>query len=209
MNTKQNTNSKKYKNIIFDMGNVLLRYEPETFLDIEGITDPEERNILLENINHSPNWAKMDTGEWNEEDLEEEVVKVLPENLHEVARRLISKWDDPILLVQGMEELVKRCKDEGYKIYLLSNASRRQSEYWENVPGHQYFDGTVVSAFVEMVKPDPEIYKHLLEKFDLKAEECLFIDDLERNIKGAQDQGIDGFLFNGNTKELENFIFGE
>ena len=65
------------------------------------------------------------------------------------------------------------------------------------------FDGIVVSSDVKMIKPNPAIYKYILETYNLKPEECLFIDDVEANVKAAEKAGIKGFLFENNYEELK------
>ena len=201
--------NKQIKNLIFDMGNVLMKWAPEEFLDREGITNSEDRELLLKLTFRSEGWMKLDRGDWDEENLAAAVLPQLPVHLREKAHRLICHWDEPILPVEGMADLVLKCKDAGYGIYLLSNASRHQHDYWERVPGHELFDGLVVSADILKVKPDPAIYTYLLDTYHLKAEECLFIDDMPRNTNAAEPLGFNTYVFNGNTKELENYIFNK
>lgn len=194
------------KNIIFDMGRVLVEFYPEDFLTKEGITDKAERELLLREIFHHEDWTNMDAGIMNEQEMYDEAVKRIPEHLHQTAHNLIFDWNDPIIPVKGMEDFVRECKEKGYGIYLLSNASVAQPVYWLRIPGHQYFDGTVVSALEKIMKPDVRIYQILLDRYGLKAEECLFIDDVERNIKGAEKAGIRGYLFDGNVDKLRKYM---
>ena len=105
-----------------------------------------------------------------------------------------------------MEALVKELKEKGYGVYLLSNASFRQPEYWNRVPGSQYFDGTMVSAFVKRVKPEHEIYELFYVRFGLDPRECLFIDDSIANIEGAEHAGMDGIVFHGDVQELRGAL---
>ncbi len=198
---------KKIDTIIFDMGNVLMSFEPETFLSRAGVEDKADRQLLLDVIFKSKDWPRLDTGEWDEKDLEECAKSKLPTRLHEAAGILINRWDDPIIPVTGMEELVKKCKDSGFRLLLLSNASRRQHEYWERVPGHQYFEDTVISADVRMVKPDKDIFTYTIEKFNLNPSSCLFVDDVESNLAGAQSVGINTFLFKKDAASLERYIW--
>ena len=183
------------KNIIFDMGRVLVEFCPEDFLTREGITDKDERELLLREIFHHEDWTNMDAGIMDEQEMYDKAVKRIPEHLYQTAHNLIFDWNDPIILVKGMAEFVRDCKQRGYGIYLLSNASVAQPVYWLRIPGHQYFDGTVVSALEKVMKPDIRIYQILLDRFSLKPDECLFIDDVERIIKGAEKAGIKGYLF--------------
>ena len=126
----------------------------------------------------------------------------LPERLHEQAHLLVDRWDRPILPVPGMAELVRELKEAGYGVYLLSNASYRQHEYWPRVPGSEYFDGTLISADVKLVKPCAEIYELLYSTFGLIPGECLFIDDSAPNIESAERTGMPGIVFHGDADEL-------
>ena len=92
----------------------------------------------------------------------------------------------------GMAELVRELKGSGYGIYLLSNASIRQHEYWPRIPASRFFDGTLISADHHVIKPQPEIYRLCLERFGLKAEECIFVDDMAHNVEGAVFCGVCG-----------------
>lgn len=192
--------------IILDMGNVLLRYDPERFLDRLHIHDPQDRVLLLGEIFHSPLWPKLDSGELTEEDLEKHALSYLPQRLHTAAHTLIFHWDDPIEPIPGMDAFLTDCKNAGLGLYLLSNASVRQPEYWPQVPGSQLFDGTVVSAFCRCVKPSGEIYRHTLEKFQLQPQECLFVDDMEANVRATQAVGLHGFIFKGDVAALRRYI---
>lgn len=107
----------------------------------------------------------------------------------------------------GMEELVCSLKNRGYRIYLLSNASHRLRVYETEIPGHQYFDGTIVSAEEKLLKPEPEIYERLFEKYGLFPEECFFIDDKPENVEGGKACGMDGYCFaDGDLEKLKVFL---
>ena len=194
------------RNIIFDMGNVLIKYDPEYFILRLGIESSRDRALLLREIFASSDWPLLDAGKLSEEDLMQRLNLRLPERLHASAHRLLFHWDDPLIAIAGMEEFIQECKQLGLSIYLLSNASHRQKEYWNRVPGHSYFDGTIVSAFTGFTKPMPEIYTYLLKHFCLKAEECLFVDDVYENIIGAERMGMKGFLFEGRVDDLRRTI---
>lgn len=194
------------KNIIFDMGNVLIRYEPEYFIDRLGIESNSDRRLLLNSIFRSPDWPLLDRGELSEDELETRVRERLPERLHDYAHQLIFEWDVPIEPVPGMADFIADCKRAGTGVYLLSNASLRQREYWNRIPGHEHFDGRVVSAEVRCVKPMPEIYRYLVDTYKLDAQECLFVDDVWENINAAEQVGIRGFLFTGNVETLRSEV---
>ena len=144
----------------------------------------------------------MDRGSMTDEEAAVSVCKRLPEHLHDTARKLVQMWDRPILPIPGMYELIEELKANGYGIYLLSNASYRQHDYWPRVEASKFFDGTLISADEKVVKPQPEIYRLLLQRFSLKAEECFFIDDVPANIEGAFYCGIPGAVFHGSAALL-------
>ena len=182
------------RNILFDMGNVLIYFDREVFMDRLGVSE-EDKKLLMRQVFLSVEWVRMDRGSMVEADAVASCCTRLPERLHETAEKLIAMWDRPILPIPGMYELIEELKGKGYGIYLLSNASLRQHEYWPRIEASRFFVGTLISADEGVIKPQPEIYRLILERFNLKAEECFFIDDVPANIEGALCCGIPGAVF--------------
>ena len=110
------------RNILFDMGQVLLTFDRKLFLDRLNVTE-EEKQLLLREVFLSVEWVQMDRGTKTEATALETMCARLPEHLHPAAEELVCRWDEPILPVPGMYELVEELKAAGYGIYLLSNAS--------------------------------------------------------------------------------------
>ena len=189
------------KNILFDMGNVLIHFDRRVFLDRLDISE-EDKQLLLREVFLSVEWVQMDRGTLREETAEPLMCKRLPKHLHNVVHQLVSCWDEPMLPIAGMAELVEELKKKGYGIYLLSNASIRQHEYWPRIPASQFFDGTIISADEHVMKPHPDYYLRALERFSLTAEECFFIDDVPANIEGALFCGIPGAVFRADVPLL-------
>lgn len=190
-----------YKNIIFDMGNVLLRFDPDLFIERTGVTG-EDKALLNREVYRSLEWARMDRGSLTEQEAGDLICARVPQRLHDAVRKLVAFYDRPILGFDGMYDLIAELKAKGYGVYLLSNASLSQHDYWPRLPESRFFDGTLISADVKLVKPQPEIYLLLLQKFGLRAHECLFIDDAIINIEGAYYCGIDGIVFHGDVALL-------
>lgn len=111
-----------------------------------------------------------------------------------------------ILPVEGILELLQTLKKNGYRLYLLSNAAIRQHEYWARAEASKLMDGTLISADVKLLKPDPQIYQTFMKKFDLKAEECVFIDDTPINVEGALYENMAGIVFNMNADALKQTL---
>lgn len=191
------------QNILFDMGNVLIHFDRKVFLDRLDVTE-EEKQQLLREVFLSVEWVQMDRGTLAEPEAEVQICRRLPEHLHPAVHSLVSLWDEPMLPVAGMAELVAELKQNGYGIYLLSNASIRQHEYWPKIPGWQFFDGKVISADEKIMKPHPDYYRIALERFGLKPEECFFIDDVPANIEGALFCGISGAVFHKDVSLLRS-----
>ena len=192
------------RNIIFDMGNVLIYYDPDAFLDRINLKDPADRALLKRDIYLSLEWSMMDRGSQTDDEAAEIMVERVPEHLQESVHKLVNEWERPILPIKGMEELVRELKSNGYSIYLLSNASYRQQVYWPEIPASELFDGTLISADVHLVKPQPEIYKLLCSRFSLKEEECVFIDDSTANAEGAVFSGMKAVVFHDDAQELRS-----
>ncbi|MBQ1366098.1 MAG: HAD family phosphatase [Clostridia bacterium] len=191
------------RNIVFDMGNVIIRFDPNLFIDREEITDPADRKLILNELFQSLEWAQMDSGLLTEETAEPLILSRFPDRLKPRVRHLLYNWAYPRDTIPGMEELVLRLKSAGYGIYLLSNASKAQHLYWPKVPVSKHFDGTLISCDVGFVKPMREIYETFTKRFSLLPEECVFIDDVTSNVAGAVACGWHGIVFHGDSDELE------
>lgn len=189
------------RNILFDMGNVLIRFDRKLFLDRLDLSEAD-KEILLRDVFASVDWAHMDRGTKTEAMALESMKARLPQRLHAAAEEMTLRWDEPLIPIEGMYELVEELKEKGYGIYLLSNASVRQHAYWLRIPASRFFDGTLISADEHVMKPQPEIYRLCLQRFGLKAEESFFIDDMAHNIEGALFCGLSGAVFHGDVNRL-------
>ena len=181
-----------YKNIIFDLGGVMVDFDPHKYLiDLFGNRGLEEEVYDL--TFGSREWRLLDAGritrrEANERMLERaravgrgfEVEGVLDDWMHILRPRL------------RMLELVRRLKNHGYCVYYLSNIPQDVLELLTERGVLAQFDGGVASCEVQVNKPDPQIYKALLKKYQLKASECIFIDDRLENVQAAFALGFAG-----------------
>lgn len=190
------------RNIVLDMGQVMIRWQPEYYLSQGNFTE-EERELLLKEVFRSVEWVRLDRGSISLEEGAAAMRSRLPEHLHgAVWDNAIDWYRWPIVPMPGMAELVRELKEKGYGIYLLSNAAIRMRENAPRIPGIEVFDGLFFSSEHRLLKPQHEIYETFFETFGLKGEECFFVDDAVVNIEGALECGMSGFVFRGSAEEL-------
>jgi len=189
------------KNIVFDMGNVLIKYDPSQF--ITAFTSNEDhQQLLLKRIFYTDEWEQYDQGTITKEEIINKARKLLPEILHSSIPIVMDTWFEKMTPISGMEEVVKTLKKNGYSIYLLTNVSQDFYSFKDVVPGMDYFDGRFISSDWKCIKPDAEIYQLFFNHFNLEPTECFFIDDLAINIEAAASQGMQGHIFDGNISEM-------
>lgn len=197
---------------IFDFGRVLIDFDMPYMTSVY-VKNPEDAALVESVVFDREYWNRLDEGTITDEEVKRQVCERLPERLHADARRVFDNWYNNLNPVKGMYELVKELHDIGKPLYLLSNISRRFAENYSEVPHirelFSLFNGLVFSAPLGMVKPNSEIFKYLLGKYGLKAENCTFIDDNADNIAAAQALGINTYLFDGDAEKLHEFIFEE
>lgn len=183
------------KNIVFDMGNVLIHWSPKTIVSRFHLND-EDAKLLEKEVFCDFEWVSMDHGIMSQQEGYERICRRLPERLQAAAKECVfAWWKPPLDPVPGMAALVREVKNLGYGVYLCSNATSTLHEYFHRIPGSECFDGKIVSADVKLLKPQHEIYELLFETFGLRAEECFFIDDSALNIDGAYAVGMPGAVF--------------
>ncbi|MDD6037384.1 MAG: HAD family phosphatase [bacterium] len=181
------------KNIIFDLGMVLVDFYPEAGMRTMGL--PQEVIDLFLTKIFADVWLDCDRIAYDEAETRALFKKQVPGYEKEVDTML----DNITKVTETMpytEEWLLNLKERGYRVYILSNygkyAFETNSKIYEFL---KYADGAVISYQIEEVKPEPPIYHYILDKYDLKPEECVFLDDREENIAGAKACGIDGIVF--------------
>ena len=197
------------KNIVFDMGKVMLEYEPD-IVCAHYIEDEEERKEVSRAVFLSPEWVLLEMGVIPEDAaLKRMQSRLSTEHERQMAALCFEHWHEYNMYPkEGMGDIVRWLKSEGYGIYLCSNASvRLLACYQKVIPAIDCFDGVLFSAEVKCMKPQKEMYAHLFERFQLKPEECFFVDDWDLNIEGAQACGMDGYCFiDGNVEKLKKVL---
>ena len=190
------------KNILFDMGGVLLDFDPDKFVARLGL-GAEDGTVLVREIFRSAEWVALDRGSVTEEEAFASMCARIPARLHGAAREVFANWDKPRLPYPGGYELARDLSGNGYTLYLLSNAGVRHREYWPDLPVSEFFgDRLMISYRYQLLKPEAEFYEKAFELFSLDRRECLFIDDNACNVEASQRIGLDGVVYHGDPALL-------
>ncbi|MEZ8759225.1 HAD family hydrolase [Vibrio splendidus] len=186
--------SNEIKNVVFDVGNVIVRWAP---LEIVRLTfgDTEELESRARSIFQSTIWMDLNKGFLTESEAKLRYQQELDLSPLECDRLFYYVKQTQILL-HGSVELIERVKSAGYGVYALTDNVVEIVEYLKNT--YQFwalFDGAAVSAELGLLKPQPEIYQVLLSNYGLKASETVFLDDMPYNVEGARSVGMAAIQF--------------
>lgn len=183
------------KNVVFDLGRVVFAQDPAKS------TAEFKQFFSYVSLTPMPQfWTDYDMGVLSFDQVAEELAAyrgVEPEFAREMITIAIGKQET----IRPTEKLIDELKTAGYKLYVLSNMSREFIDFLRKQKVYENFDGDVVSCEVGIVKPMPEIYDLLLERFDLDPAETIFIDDRKENVDAAAAKGITTFHFDRNDYE--------
>ena len=181
------------KNIVFDMGGVLIDYNPEKTL--YSLFDKETADIALKEIFRNNLWRERDRGTVTSDEIMEIAGDKIPPHAYEKVSELTHNLFPYMKPFPKMYDYIVELKEKGFGIYLLSNASPDFYENKDTIPALSLFDGYLISADWKLLKPEKEIYEKLYEVFNLRPEECVFIDDVPENVEGAEKTGMKAICY--------------
>ena len=183
-------------NIVFDIGNVLASFRWKALFAELGFTGEVFDRIAAATVLHPTMWNEFDRSLMSDAEIIAKCIERAPE--YEAEIRLL--FDTTAGLVEEYDYTygwIKGLKEQGYQVYLLSNYGKTSFEAARDKGRLSFLplvDGGVISYEVKLVKPEPGIYEALLQKYRLKAEECVFLDDREENIRAAEAFGMQGIV---------------
>ena len=190
------------RNILYDMGSVLVRFEPSEFVAKLGLPAADAEALRRE-VFRSADWVRLDRGVFTQQQAIDAAKSRLPERLHSYVDDLVLHWDAERLEVPGAFELVKELSDNGYRLFLLTNASIRHREYWPTFRFAPYFgDRIMLSAAWKLLKPERAFYEKAIELLGFDPKDSVFIDDQPTNIEAAECCGIPGIVFHNDVALL-------
>lgn len=184
------------KNIVFDMGGVLLTKADKKDV-YNALTFKDDTEVVFNQLFHAPIRTELDRGVVSEEEAFKVIYSAIPERSRKEAKEYFDYYMYHRQTSLGMIELLKELKYNGYNLYVLSNFFKDMKTYIED-NGYNFLDDFVAifnSSEHKLVKPDKEVYQKFLALYDLKAEECFFTDDKEKNVIGAIECGFKGATF--------------
>lgn len=181
------------KNIIFDLGNVIINYNQKKI--INNFTEKEEEiKYIYDEIFHAPEWTLMDLGDITNDEAIEIINKRNEFKYEKLTQEFLYEWYKKQPINRDIVEIAKILKNNGYNLFVLSNMANQTYEYFKNDEFFSLCTGIVISAHEHVKKPDEKVYRLLLDRYNLNAEECLFIDDDDsgKNYETANKIGIKG-----------------
>lgn len=182
------------KNIVFDIGNVLTAFQWEY-----KFKQHDYPNEILERVAKatvlSDTWKEYDRGVLSQKELMENFVRRDPE-LESVIRECAGNYINMLRKYDYTTPWIRELKQKGYRVFYLSNMPEiAERDCAEALDFIQETDGGILSWSVKLIKPDKAIYELLLKRYSLKAEECVFLDDSEKNVEAAREVGMQGIVF--------------
>lgn len=182
------------KTVIFDIGNVLAGFRWKEYYDSFPYSEEVKERIAAATVN-SAVWAEYDKGNMSDEEIIEAFVQNDP-GIEKEIRESLDNISDMLVRFDYAIPWILSLKENGYQVLVLSNFSKKAVTDCAHVLDFLPFtDGGILSYKEHVIKPQPEIYALLLERYSLVPDECVFMDDLEENIKGAAKAGIHTILF--------------
>lgn len=194
------------KNLVFDFGQVMIRYEP-AYMVGRYVSDPDDARLLETVVFDRLYWDRLDDDGITDEALLAAAKQRLPQRLWETAETVYWNWIYNLPPITGMAELVEEMKARyGVRVFLLSNISRYFSDHAAEFEVFRLFEKCIFSAACGHVKPHADMFAYLCDTCAIKAEETLFVDDNRANIAGAEAFGIKGYLFDGDAAKLRTYL---
>lgn len=183
------------KNIVFDMGMVLVSFNWMEYLEKLNFEKSMKETMIEKALGNTAVWNEHDRGVLSDEEFLEFASREAPE-IKEPLRKYMAGVGAIIQEYDYAREWLHSLKVRGYHIYILSNYGAAPFQYARE--HFTYFgeaDGIVISSEVKMIKPEPGIYRYLLDTYGLIPEETVFLDDRRDNIEAAEKFGINGIVF--------------
>ncbi len=190
-----------FKAVIFDLGGVVVNYNPKSYL-LDRFTDEDTEKFLYDAFFGSEEWKMLDKGTIEQHNADTVFMQRAKKvGLSFEMQALIDDWYYLLKPKKDVCSLILELKQYGYEIYYLSNISHAAIHFLRNQTNvMKMFKGGIASCEVQLLKPDPEIYRRMLSQFSLPPESTVFIDDTPQNVDSAHNFGIKSLLYSSTPK---------
>lgn len=188
--------------IIFDIGNVLADFTWREHFASFGYDDEMVERIAKATVKN-PLWNEVDRGVMGAEELIQRFAAVDPE-IEQDIRKVLENVKTMVVRNDYAIPWIQDLKGKGYRVLYLSNFSERaETDCAEALGFIPYMDGGILSYKEKVIKPMPEIYQLLIDRYNLIPEECVFMDDTPKNLAGAEKFGIHTIHFQNQAQAIE------
>lgn len=200
------------KALFFDFGRTVVQH-PEDGVGLEivketGVKNEADARLIRDAVFSVSKYVNfIDEGSMSRDTYKKLLCEDLPERLVPYALKAADYHIGRLPMIDGMKELLSKLRADGFKLYITSNLDDYHADQMPQTETAQYFDAMLFSSKIKVRKPFPAFFQTALSTFGVKAEECLFIDDLEENVRAAEACGIKGLVFRGDPKQAQDFIY--
>ena len=177
------------KNIIFDLGNVLINFKPDEFL-LRFTNDKDYIDQFVIKVTRSKTWLALDRGTNSLENARNIFMSKYPKE-KDFIEQFFDQWMDMLTPIEENLKILEELKELGFRLFILSNYIKEAFSYVNSKYNFfSLFDGQIISGVENVIKPEKAIYELLLSRYNLTPEESLFIDDILFFLKPAKNLGM-------------------
>lgn len=196
------------KNIIFDLGNVIINYNQEKIIK-HFTQDKDEYDYIIEQIFKAPEWQMMDLGTITNQEAANIINKRNNYKYKDLTEDFLNNWYKIQTVNRDVVELAKKLHKDGYRLYVLSNMANLTFEFFKDDEFFELCEGIIISAHEHIKKPDRKVFEILISRYNLNPQETIFIDDDDtgRSYRTANEIGIFGrFVLPNNVEDIKNML---
>ena len=182
---------------LWDLGNVVVQWNPARIREMTGL--PEAKTDVFKSRYFEDLWLELDRGTTDEREVANKVAAETELSKVEVDLYFAAVRESLVDFTESID-LIRQMKDQGIKMYVLSNMSLVNAKYLRQRAYFQLFDGIVISAEEKLIKPDTALFQLLLDRYQLDPTKMVFMDDSLPNITAAESLGMHGVHFTATSE---------
>ncbi len=193
-------------NIVFDIGNVLINDDVNKLLNKLIPEDKEVQDLISKYVFGAKEWQALNAGEITQNEAKKKIKKDIGLNYEEYVDYVFENWYKNLIKNEYMVKLAKGLKKLDWNVFILSNAQSEVRYFLYEEFGKEFFDGIVISQEEKQMKPSREIFETLINRYKIKPEDSIFIDDSHKNVEVASEFGFSIIEYNGDNEKVKGII---